>query len=271
MAQDETPRSSVPHGTFIGTAGWSIPRASAHQFAEEGTHLQRYARVFRCVEINSSFYRPHAAGAYARWAGSTPEGFRFSLKLPRVITHDHKLRRVRPALERFLEETAGLGPKRGPLLVQLPPSLAFDQRVVARFFDLVRSRYDGSLLCEPRHETWFSSAVDALLHRYHVARVAADPPPAPGAELPGGWPDLVYFRLHGSPRMYWSRYDAGYIEGLAGRLRQIPPSTESWCVFDNTATGAALENALEVHTTLHRIDTEQSSLTPPSGFRQLPS
>ena len=100
------------------------------------------------------------------------------------MTHDLKLRRARLPLERFLEETGGLGNKRGPLLVQLPPSLAFDARVAARFFDLVRSRYDSFVVCEPRHESWFSVQAEALLVRYRVARVAADPAPAAGAELP---------------------------------------------------------------------------------------
>ena len=231
---------------FIGTAGWSIPRACASRFAGEGTHLERYARRLRCAEINSSFHRPHAAATYARWAASTPEGFRFAVKLPRTITHDQKLRRARVPLDRFLDESAGLGHKRGPLLVQLPPSLAFEGRVAARFFDLLRARHDGPVVCEPRHETWLSAQAEALLVRCRVARVAADPPTAPGAHLPGGWKGLIYFRLHGSPRKYWSRYTDDYVDALARTLLRTPASTEAWCVFDNTASGAALENAWEL-------------------------
>jgi uncharacterized protein YecE (DUF72 family) len=190
----------MPERILVGTAGWSVPRASAHRFTGEGTHLQRYARVFGCAEINSSFHRPHAAGTYAKWAASTPAQFQFAIKVPRVITHLQQLRRARLPLERFLGETAALGHKRGPLLVQLPPSLAFDLRVAARFFDLMRSAYGGFIVCEPRHATWFSGHADALLVRYKVARVAADPPPARGAELPGGWSGITYFRLHGAPR-----------------------------------------------------------------------
>lgn len=245
---------------YVGTAGWCIPRASAHHFDSAGTHLQRYARLLRCAEINSSFHRPHAATTYARWAASTPAGFRFAVKLPRIITHDQQLKRPRLPLERCLEESAGLGPKRGPVLVQLPPSLGFDNRVASRFFDLVRERYDGALVCEPRHETWFSARADALLVRYRVGRVAADPPPAPGAEVPGGWNGIVYFRLHGSPRKYWSRYTTQYVETVAKALRTAPPSADRWCVFDNTASGAALENALE----LHALD-EQASRKRPTG------
>jgi len=238
---------------FIGTAGWSIPRASASVFDDEGSHLQRYARLLSCAEINSSFYRPHAAATYARWAASTPPGFRFSVKVPRAITHDLELRRARVPLERFLDETAGLGNKRGPLLVQLPPSHAFNRRVVSRFFDLLRERHSGPVVCEPRHETWFATEVEALLLRYRVARVAADPPTVPGAERPAGWPRLVYFRLHGSPRKYWSCYSKQFVDSMGRTLRTASASAEAWCVFDNTASGSALQNALQIHERIDRL------------------
>ncbi|MEO8521987.1 MAG: DUF72 domain-containing protein [Acidobacteriota bacterium] len=233
---------------LIGTAGWSIPRACAAAIPSEGTHLQRYGGVFDCAEINSSFHRPHAAATYARWAASVPADFRFAVKLPRRITHDLKLGRARVPLERFLAESSGLGPGRGPLLVQLPPSLAFDRRVAGRFLDLLRARYQGPVVCEPRHATWFTAPAEALLRRVEVARVAADPPPVPGADRPGGWAGLVYFRLHGSPRKYWSRYGLDGIGALAAALAGV--SGEAWCIFDNTASGAALENALELRAAL---------------------
>ena len=231
---------------FIGTAGWSIPRASAHRFAQVGTHLERYAGLLPCVEINSSFHRSHLRATYTKWAIATPPAFRFAVKVPRTVTHDRRLRASRSLLERFLEETGGLGEKRGPLLVQLPPSLAFEPRVAHRFFALLRSLHASMVVCEPRHPTWFSQEADALLVRYAVARVAADPPLAPGAAMPAGWPGLIYIRLHGSPRTYWYRYDAACIARLADRLKCTPPSVDAWCVFDNTAAGTALENAIEL-------------------------
>lgn len=236
----------MPRRIFVGTAGWSIPRASTGRCPAEGTHLQRYSRVFNCAEINSSFHRPHAATTYAKWARSTPRGFRFAVKVPRTMTHDQQLRRVRVPLARFLEESVGLGSKRGPLLVQLPPSLDFDVRVASTAFEVLRAQYAGPVVCEPRHETWFSARAEALLVRFKIARVAADPPPAAAADSPGGWRGIAYYRLHGSPRKYWSKYEAGFIGALAGMMREVPPSADVWCVFDNTASGAALENAWEL-------------------------
>ena len=239
---------------YIGTAGWSIPRASAHLCPTEGTHLQRYARVFPCAEINSSFHRPHAASTYAKWAASTPGAFRFAVKVPRLITHELKLLHARGPFEQFLAESRGLGGQRGPLLVQLPPSFEFEARVAARFFDVVRTHYDGPVVCEPRHPTWFAARPHAMMQRYAVARVVADPPITDGANAPGGWGGIAYFRLHGAPRMYWSRYDASYLSRLAMLIRRMSESVDVWCVFDNTATGAALDNAWE----LQRLLVEDS-------------
>jgi uncharacterized protein YecE (DUF72 family) len=231
---------------IIGTSGWSIPRASAVDFAGDGTHLARYGRRLCGAEINSCFYRPHPPATYAKWAAATPAGFRFAVKLPKAITHELQLVRARLPLERFLDETSGLGDKRGPILIQLPPSLAFDARVAGRFLTLLRARHEGPVVCEPRHATWASSGAEALLAQHRVARVAADPARFPEAAVPGGWPGMVYYRLHGSPRTYWSRYDALRLGAWADALRRLPVDVAAWCVFDNTASGAALQNAIEL-------------------------
>ena len=204
----------------IGTAGWSIPRAAACRFDSAGTHLQRYSRQLDCAEINSSFYRAHAATTYAKWRDSTPPAFRFAVKIPRAITHELKLQDAQEPFVMFLAQTDGLADKRGPLLLQLPPSLSFDGSVVTAFLDVVRRVYDGPIACEPRHATWFSPLATSLLEHYRIARVAADPPPVPDATFPAGWPRVAYFRLHGSPRTYWSRYDENAITTLAATRRQ---------------------------------------------------
>jgi uncharacterized protein YecE (DUF72 family) len=102
------------------------------------------------------------------------------------------------------------------------------------------------MVCEPRHGTWFSPRVGSLLGRYRVSRVAADPPPVPDATSPAGWARIAYFWLHGSPRTYWSRYDETAIAALAATIGGLSSAEQIWCVFDNTASGAAIENALEL-------------------------
>ena len=225
----------------IGTAGWSIRREQAALFGEGSSHLARYATRFSAVEINSSFYRPHRRATYERWAASVPADFRFAVKLPRSITHDARLAPEDGLLQAFLEQVAGLGPNLGPLLVQLPPSLIFAPKTAAAFFADLRTRFTGALACEPRHASWFGKPAEALLRKYRVVRVAADPPPAPGAAEPGGWDGYRYVRWHGSPVMYRSEYAPERLAALAPDL-----DDGDWCIFDNTANGAATPNALSL-------------------------
>ncbi|MBL6459353.1 DUF72 domain-containing protein [Belnapia sp. T6] len=236
--------TEIPKTLRVGTAGWSIPAAQADRFPGKGSHLQRYSQRLPAVEINSSFYRPHRTSTYARWAASVPADFRFAVKVPKEITHTRRLANATEPLARFLEEVSLLGPKLGPLLIQLPPSLVFHQDLVSEFLQNLRNSFAGDLACEPRHPSWFTDAVDAMLSEHRVARVAADPAPVPRAAEPGGWPALTYFRLHGSPRMYYSPYPQAYLERLRHQLSSL--NGEVWCIFDNTAEGAATHDALVV-------------------------
>lgn len=227
-----------------GTAGWSIAAGHRQLFAAGDSMLATYASRFAMAEINSSFHRPHRRATYERWAATVPAGFRFSAKLPRTITHDHRLQAAGPLLDAFLDQAGGLGDKLGCLLVQLPPSLAFDGRVAATFFAMLRRRWAGGIACEPRHASWFAPRVDALWQRHRIARVAADPAPVAAAAEPGGDPSLRYWRWHGAPRIYYSDYDAEALAALAACVvASTPRGSEVWVVFDNTAHGHATPNA----------------------------
>lgn len=231
----------------VGTAGWSLPRAVQDQFPGDGQHLARYSRVFPAVEINSSFHRPHRPSVYARWAASTPESFRFAVKIPKTITHGARLAEPAALLDAFMSEASALGERLDCLLVQLPPSLALDDVVARGFFAAVRERWPGDLALEPRHASWFTPAATAMLAGFRVGRVAADPVRAPDGDVPAGWPGIAYYRLHGSPRTYYSSYDAGYLAALADRLvSHLRAGIAVWCIFDNTASGAAAANALDL-------------------------
>jgi len=236
----------------IGCAGWNIPRDSAGGFAAQGTHLARYASVFDCVEINSSFYRPHKQSTWERWRESVPADFKFSVKAPKAITHEAQLRCGPEALPEFLQQLAGLREKLGPVLFQLPPSLEFDAGAASHFLSLLRDQYSGEVLCEPRHQSWFEEDADELLREFQVARVAADPARVPGAAEPGGAQSLAYFRLHGSPRTYYSAYDDDFLSALADQLRKLAARASTWCIFDNTALGAATRNAITLSEKLAR-------------------
>lgn len=229
----------------IGTAGWSVARTLHARFPGEGTHLERYARVLPAAEINSSFYRPHRPELYAKWAAAVPRDFRFAVKIPKAITHERRLLDCEEPLAEFLDQAYALEERLGCLLVQLPPSLAYDDSLAGAFLAVLRALHDGPVALEPRHASWFEAEAQALLVEHDVARVAADPARVPEAAVPGGASSLVYHRLHGSPRIYWSDYDAAYLDALAARVAQdLTTAREVWCVFDNTAGGHALPNAL---------------------------
>jgi len=228
----------------IGTAGWSIPRQIAGEFPAEGTSLERYAARFGAAEINSSFHRPHRESTWQRWHDSVPADFRFSVKVPKSITHERKLEECGDLVRAFLTQSAPLGDKLAVLLVQLPPKLAFDDAVAAAFFGDLRGRANASLACEPRHASWFTPEAQALLERHGVARVAADPAICDSAAIPGGCSGLQYWRLHGSPVVYRSSY-ADRIGDYAARLAQAARKvSDIWCIFDNTASSAGAGDAL---------------------------
>ena len=252
MATRETPQIATPR-IIVGTAGWAIASAHRDSFGEGTSALARYAGKFGGVEINSSFYRQHRPATWARWAQTVPTDFRFAVKMPKEISHTRKLVACETAIDAFLEECRGLDHKLGVLLLQLPPSLAFDEPVAQRFFTFLRQQTHVDVACEPRHPSWFEPGADAFLKAMAIARVAADPAVVPAAAMPGGWRGLSYFRLHGSPVMYRSAY-AG--QRLSDYARLLPAAAGDggrvWCMFDNTASSAATGDALALSNMLDR-------------------
>jgi uncharacterized protein YecE (DUF72 family) len=242
---------------LVGTAGWSVAARYLQSIPAIGTHLERYGRTFPIAEITTSFYRHHQAKTYARWALSVGDDFRFCVKTPRALTHEGRLICGRSAdLDRFLLEVRGLGAKLRALLVQLPPSLEFDPPDAARFFRRLRRRVPAAvaLVCEPRHKSWNTDAVDLQLQELGVSRAAVDPPRWDGDARPGGDHRLEYFRMHGSPRIYYSDYDSARLGELASALNEAAlRSRQVWCIFDNTAHGHAIGNALATQKRLTEI------------------
>jgi len=230
----------------IGTAGWALPKALRVTQSANKSVLEHYADRFDSVEINSSFYRPHRRSTYERWSTSVPDSFRFSVKLPRVITHELGLLGCQSETVSFVQSARGLEHKLAVLLVQLPPSRIFDEPAAAAFFKLLREETSANIVCEARSSSWFISEATAVFEAYGVTRVVADPVPL-GCELaPQPQSRFAYYRLHGSPKMYYSAYSINYLQGAAAAMRA---TAESWCIFDNTAAGAAWSDA----TTLQRL------------------
>lgn len=261
---------------YVGTAAWTLPKDYRNYFPAEGTHLEKYSRVFNAVEINSSFYREHKSASYRRWRECTPQEFRFSVKLSKVLTHQQRLKKGELSLKQVLSLILELEEKLGCLLIQLPPSLDFDKSTAESFFQELRDIYEGPAVLEPRHLTWTSPTARHLLEKMRLSEVIADPDPLTAARQ--GQPqlhqaDVVYWRLHGSPEIYKSLYEP---ERMQASVRDIQKQAESrpvWCIFDNTTYGYATRNALEMTESLKlRLEgtfeitslAEGPSLFPPS-------
>ena len=234
----------------IGTAGWGNSRV--YRKPANRSSLEHYGTYFNCVEINSSFYRTHQRSTYERWAASTGRSFRFCVKIPQVISHDAALRGCRDEVQVFWDGVQGLGKKLGVLLLQLPPKVEWDARVAKRFFGLLRSCTTVPLVCEPRHPSWSGLGVERLFKEFGISLVCADP-----VRLPRSWTlsaGIRYYRLHGSPRIYWSNYPPSQLDALAGQIAGERASfPEIWCIFDNTAGGAAWDNAKSLAARLHTL------------------
>jgi uncharacterized protein YecE (DUF72 family) len=263
----------------IGCAGWNVPpntsaciepddnaghgrTPNCSTIAEHNeasnkkikSHLERYATFFSAVEINTSFYRPHLPITYAKWHKTVPSHFRFSVKFPRAITHGLRLQNCGVEVGRFLDEVANFEKSLGCLLIQLPPSLRFNAGITDDFFTLIQDRFDVPLALEPRHPSWFDSSVFRLLEHRGITLVHADPRPVGVtiAKLPQIG-SMAYFRLHGSPVTYRSSYDQRYLDNLlCDILLQHSCGKYVWCIFDNTASGAAFPNALALRTSWRR-------------------
>jgi uncharacterized protein YecE (DUF72 family) len=235
-----------PFRLHVGIAAWANPPSERVRRGPD-SHLAHYSKSFDAVEINSSFYRPHRWTTYVRWRDTTPPSFCFSVKLPRSITHECALRRCRSEVRQFVNEVSGLGRKLRVVLVQLPASLIFESRVAASFFETLSAHSSFRVACEPRHPSWFGGRADDLLQHHDIARVAADPSKHPGGNLPGGSHKLVYYRLHGSPKMYYSEYSGDFLSRLVAAIRGARSITdEVWCIFDNTARHEAWPNAQQL-------------------------
>jgi uncharacterized protein YecE (DUF72 family) len=181
--------------SHIGTSGWSYRHWGEGEFYPEKlrTHEQLgfYAEHFRTVELNVTFYRFCRETTYAKWTDNTPDDFVFALKMHRAVTHRLRLSGIAEPLQDVLTASAVLGPKRGPVLFQLPPSLKADTGRLREALDLLPAGVSSAWEC--RHESWFGAPTYALLSEANAALCIADSPRYPLVEHPTA--DWVYVRL----------------------------------------------------------------------------
>jgi len=261
--------SAAPRGPVarVGTSGWSYRHWSG-PFYPPGLSprrwLQHYARLFRTVEINSSFYHPLSVRAVQGWAQTVPEGFVFAVKASRVLTHFRKLNDPLPVLEPFLATLEPLGTKLGPLLFQLPPRWRVDPARLEAFLRVL----PPALRCafEFRDPSWFDDRVYALLARhgaafcvYHLRGLLS-----PVLATAG----FAYLRLHGPAGAYAGLYGAAELSGWARAVEGwLGEGRDVYVYFDNDERGFAARNARELAERLPGAvpSTELQAPSPPSS------
>ena len=187
-----------PQGLRIGCSGWSYKDWQGNFYPAglgAGDYLRYYSKVFNCVEIDSTFYRVPSAQMVTQWKNNTPEGFLFSPKLPKKITHEKKLKDVGSSLVYFYSVMSKLGKKLGPIAIQLPPSIkvATHKELMDEFIGQLSPEFKHAI--EFRHKSWFTPETYELLHRNNIAMVWSlnqylETPPEVTA-------DFVYMRMVG--------------------------------------------------------------------------
>jgi uncharacterized protein YecE (DUF72 family) len=228
---------------IVGTSGWQYADWR-NRFYPSGVPqrlwLEHYASRFATVEVNNAFYRLPERDTFAKWRDRTPDDFLLAVKMSRYLTHIKRLRDPAEPVARFLGRATALGDKLGPVLLQLPPTLTADlpalEATLARFPDGVR------VAVEPRHDSWWTDGLRALLARHNAALCWADRGSRPLTPL---WrtADFGYLRLHEGKAQPWPRYGrtalGSWLDRICDRLHGVP----TYVYFNNDPGGAAITDA----------------------------
>ncbi|RKN65249.1 DUF72 domain-containing protein [Streptomyces klenkii] len=229
----------------VGTSGWQYKDWRGVLYPDgcpQRLWLEEYARRFATVENNNAFYRLPPTGTFADWHDRTPADFVMAVKASRYLTHIKRLREPEEPVGRLMRHAAGLGGRLGPVLLQLPPTLRADPALLDAalgcFPDGVR------VAVEPRHDSWWTDEVRAVLRSHRAALCWADHGSRPVTPLwrtaPWG-----YVRFHGGRARPWPRYGRTALASWAGRIAETwPARAHVYAYFNNDPGGAAVRDAV---------------------------
>jgi uncharacterized protein YecE (DUF72 family) len=234
---------------FIGTSGWVYGSWKGPFYPEKlpsRRYLAFYAEEFGTTEINSSFYHLPRAQTFTHWAEQVPIDFVFAVKASRFLTHIKRLLDPEEPWQRFIERAVNLGDRLGPILLQFPPSFRKNAPRLEAFFKTAASITPCpsplKLVCEFRHESWFSDEIYRLLNRYHAAWCIADGAKYPRKDLVTT--DFAYLRYHGRSKMFASNYSKAMLLKEAHLIqRYLRTGVDVFVYFNNDAKGNAVRNA----------------------------
>jgi uncharacterized protein YecE (DUF72 family) len=258
---------------FLGTSGWSY-KEWEEVFYQKGEKrkLRAYSRVFKTVEIDSTFYRYPSKGMVMGWLRYSPSDFVFSAKLPKVITHDKKLGLkgdVKTDLDAYLElmRPLQLGGKLTCLLIQLPPKYAYNPENLESFFELLDPLFRYAV--EFRNLSWMREETWSLLEKHRVAYVIVDEPLLPPeVHLTA---DFAYFRWHGRGERPWFdyRYSKEELDPWIPKVAEVAGKVKKVVgYFNNHFHGYAPENCLYLIERLGLLSEDQKRAKEKTSKKQ---
>jgi uncharacterized protein YecE (DUF72 family) len=252
---------------WIGTSGWQY-RDWRGRFYPAGVPtarwLEHYAGGFATVESNNAFYNLPERRVFAAWADRTPDDFVMAVKVSRYLTHIRRLRDPREPVARFVDRVAGLGPKLGPLLLQLPPTFRCDAERLAATLDEFPPHFRVAV--EFRHASWFVDEIRALLTERGAALCLADRRgPLTPLWRTAPWTYLRFHEGRSRPLPCYGRAAlAAWAERLAGGWG---PDAECWVYFNNDPRGCAPRDATRFARAVARAGLHPTRVPPVRSMR----
>lgn len=231
---------------YIGTSGWSYKHWKEHFYPPKlkaTEWLAFYAKTFSVTEINTTFYHLPKEQTVLNWIEKVPEGFKFCPKISRYITHMKKLREPEEPLKRFFDIFQSVKHFLGPILVQLPPALKFNQSRADHFFSLLKSNYyEYEFVLEIRHDSWLQEESITLMKKYDIGFVVSQSEQFPYSEAITA--KNIYIRFHGPRELYASGYSDEMLFWFAEKFRShIKEGHTLWAFFNNDIQGHAFRDA----------------------------
>jgi uncharacterized protein YecE (DUF72 family) len=212
--------------------------------------FEYYSSRFHTLELNVTFYRFPQLPFLHNWYAKSPEHFSFAVKVPRLITHYKQFKDCASLLSDFYGTVRnGLKDKLGPILFQLPPQYQYTEQRLQHIIGQVDGSFDNVI--EFRHISWWNDQVKKALTDKNITFCGISHPTLPDEVIINT--RVVYFRFHGVPDLYYSSYPEKELKRVADAIRKSKTAEKVFIYFNNTATGAAIENAATFEGYLHPV------------------
>jgi uncharacterized protein YecE (DUF72 family) len=202
-----------------------------------------YCEHFKTLELNVTFYRFPQLSFLQNWYQQSPADFRFAVKAPRAITHYKKFNDTADLITSFYDTiNNGLQEKSGPVLFQLPPAYNYSEEKLEKIINSLNPSFKNVL--ELRHESWWREDIYANLAKHHITFCGMSHPALPDDVIQNT--DMVYYRFHGVPDLYRSRYSIDFLQKVANAIKAGQNTKEAWCYFNNDYDATGVFNAMEM-------------------------